>query len=62
MKSSRILTALLLMSAVSGCASTSEYCLIAKPHVFSDSTIDAMTDEEVKQELTHNEQYAKLCK
>lgn len=50
------------MSAVSGCATVvSDYCLIAKPHVFSSETIDAMTDEEVKQELTHNEQYAKLC-
>lgn len=53
---------LILTSAVSGCATVvSDYCLISKSHVFSSETIDAMTDEEVKQELTHNEQYAKLC-
>jgi len=62
MKLSMILTALVLMSVVSGCASTSEYCLIAKQHEFSPPTVDAMTDEEVKQELTHNAQYDKLCK
>lgn len=57
-----MLTSLLLVSAVSGCATaTSDYCLIAKPHTFNDKTIDAMTDEEVKQELVHNETYAKLC-
>ena len=62
MKLSMILTALLLSSVVSGCASvTSDYCLIAEPHEFSDPTVDVMTDEEVKQELTHNEQYDKLC-
>ncbi|QDP59289.1 MAG: hypothetical protein Tp136SUR676911_28 [Prokaryotic dsDNA virus sp.] len=62
MKLSMILAVLALTSVVSGCASTSEYCLIAEPHEFSGQTVDAMTDEEVKQELTHNAQYDKLCK
>lgn len=52
------------MITVSGCASraVSDYCLIAEKHRFTDSTIDVMTDEEVEQELRHNEIYDKLCK
>ena len=53
---------IVLTIGASGCVSTvSDYCLIAKPHRFTDKTIDAMTDAEVEQELIHNEQYAKLC-
>jgi ABC-type uncharacterized transport system substrate-binding protein len=52
----------MLILGVTSCGSTiNSYCAIAKPHVFSDAAVDAMSDEEVKQELTHNEQYAKVC-
>ncbi len=47
---------------VFGCASPrGTYCSIAKPHRFSDATVNAMTDAEVQQELTHNRTGAKLC-
>ena len=54
---------LLLTSAVSGCASraVSDMCLIMEPHRFSEATINAMTDEEVEQELKHNAQFKAVC-
>lgn len=54
---------LLLTSAVSGCASraVSDICLIMEPHRFSEATINAMTDEEVEQELKYNEIYKAIC-
>lgn len=61
MKLKGVLILCLTLSAAISCASTNDYCLIAEKHQFSDATIDAMTDEEVKQELTHNEQYKEIC-
>jgi hypothetical protein len=56
------LLALLLMSAASACANGSgSFCSAARPHRFSDATVTAMTDEEVAQELAHNETGVKLC-
>lgn len=47
---------------ITGCMSTKgTFCQIAKPHRFSDATVNAMTDAEVQQELTFNKQGAKLC-
>ena len=58
----KTLIALVISSAATSCAvTTNDYCLIAKPHQFTDGTIDAMTDEEVKQELVHNKQYEEIC-
>ena len=49
--------------ALSGCASAprGSVCSWAKPHRFSDATVNAMTDAEVSQELTHNKTGAALC-
>lgn len=61
-KSKRIWLALLLLSAVAGCSNGSgSFCAAAKPHRFSEVTLSAMTDEEIAQELAHNETGAKLC-
>ena len=48
---------------LAGCASAPRgtFCSIAKPHRFSDATVNAMTDQEVAQELTHNKQGTALC-
>lgn len=60
-----VATILLQVAACSllvGCASPRVLdCTFAKPHRFSDATVDHMTDAEVQQELTHNKQGAKLC-
>lgn len=47
--------------ALSGCVSPGTFCSIAQPHLFTPQTQAVMTDEEVKQELKHNETGAKLC-
>lgn len=37
------------------------FCDIADPIRLTDATIDAMTDEEVKDALAHNEKLRRLC-
>lgn len=57
-----VVAAVLMTFCITGCASPSgTFCSIAKPHRFSDTTVNAMTDAEVAQELTHNKQGAALC-
>lgn len=54
----------LLLSVVSvsvaGCA-TGDFCKLADPHYFSERTWEVMTDEEISQELKHNELGERLC-
>lgn len=42
-------------------AGSGNFCDVARPHRFLDSTVDAMTDREVNQELSHAEFGQKLC-
>ena len=51
------------MSLLVGCAGPPKVspCAWAKPHRFSDATVDAMTDAEVAQELTYNKTGFALC-
>ncbi len=37
------------------------FCAIATPHRFADSTVNTMSDAEVKQELAYNKTGEKLC-
>lgn len=53
---------LLLTLALAGCQSvTPTFCDLAEPIRMSDRTVDAMTDAEVEQVLTHNLTGAKAC-
>lgn len=48
--------------ALAACQTPSTgFCSVAKPHRHSASTIAAMTDAEVRQELSHNHTGSKLC-
>jgi hypothetical protein len=57
--------ALAVLLFIGGCASRpisqGDFCDLARPHRFSDSIIDHMSDEEVKQELAYNRLGAKRC-
>lgn len=48
---------------LTGCATTprGSFCSVAHPIRLSAATIDAMTDDEVKQALALNEKGRKLC-
>lgn len=37
------------------------FCAVSSAHRFTQGTIDAMTDEEARQEVVHNETGEKLC-
>lgn len=52
--------AIFVMLTLVGCANGS-FCAIAKPHRFSDATVNIMSDEEVKQELAYNKTGQNLC-
>jgi|HigsolmetaAR206D_1030411.scaffolds.fasta_scaffold02549_4 hypothetical protein len=38
-----------------------DFCSLAAPHYFSEDTFETMSDEEVAQELKHNEMGERLC-
>jgi ABC-type uncharacterized transport system substrate-binding protein len=57
MEKALIVFVLLLLA---GCAHTG-FCSIAKPHRFSDATVNIMSEEEVKQELAYNKTGKELC-
>ena len=49
--------------AISACQTPrGSYCDITKPIRLSDAAVDALSDAEVARVLTHNEQWAKLCR
>ena len=57
----RLIVLMLALSAT-GCASTvSDYCELSSIIVPSEQDINVMSEFLVKQLLTHNEIYAKLC-
>lgn len=55
--------AALALLALAGCMTTGKgsFCDIARPIRLSAATIDAMTDDEVKQALALNKKGEKLC-
>lgn len=56
--------AALALLILAGCMTTgkgSTFCDIARPIRLSAATIDAMTDDEVKQALSLNKKGARLC-
>jgi len=53
--------ALLSILVLGACSSTGTFCDIAEPHRHSDAVVDAMNQNEVNQELAHNETGMKLC-
>lgn len=54
-----ILVAFLALSACQ--AASGSFCELNKPQRLSEATIDAMTDQEVKDALAHNRLGARLC-
>lgn len=50
------------MLSATGCASTSSYCLIAKPIVYEPADVDVISDKLVDSILRHNEKYKVVCK
>jgi capsular polysaccharide biosynthesis protein len=52
---------ILVSSCQSGLASVNNYCEIAKPLYFTKEVVDAMSDEETYEWLTHNEIYQEIC-
>jgi hypothetical protein len=49
-----------LFAFLTTCSSGS-FCTIAKPHRFSDATVNIMSDVEVKQELSYDKTGQELC-
>lgn len=57
----KALAALALLALASCVTSKGSFCDIARPIRMSAATIDAMTDDEVKQALALNKKGEKLC-
>lgn len=46
---------------LAGCINVGNFCDLSRVHRFSDTTIDQMTDEEIRQEELHNRLIDKYC-